>query len=713
MTYRHLVVTSATALLLLGVTHAQQPTFQVDVNLIEVDTTVTDADGNAVADLSMSDFEIFDNGQPQKIQTFSWIDIPLTPRAEFPGVDRPVMSDARSNREPLSGRMYLLVLDDMSISAVHDAAVRQQARDFIQSYVGAGDIAGVAYTSGRIDASQEFTGDVSLLLASVDKFKGRRGESAAMEAAEKYRQDRLSLYLDPGPVPDHQIPHVAADMQETRKQILGSKPSIDIKDFERAQRDVVVLNTLRHFSEALAAMSGRRKALLMFSEGLNYQMDEPFGMRSVSDVLNATRDAIAMAARSNVTFYTIDPRGLTGATTDFMQMTGTGIPVGSSGKSTQTDIMKEFRVSQDSLRRLAEETGGFAALDSNSFASAFDRIVDSNSRYYVLGYAPPTDSQGDRFHQIEVRVKKPGLKVTARKGYVSRTQTAAERAKEEAAARARQSLPGADSAAPQLRHVLPGSQQTGLGMSVHAAPFRSTDKEASVALTIEVEGDHLSFVPPGKLEVSFYGVNDEGRPTAGVRKELDLALKPETVERVKEHGLRLNPRISLAPGKYQLRVGARDTVNGERGSVFYDLTVPDFRKEPLTMSGLLVTSVSAQQSPTAEPDPAVSKQIPGAATSRRDFPVGDTLAVYAEVYDNIATKQRGRVDVAVRVISAAGEDVFNATDSMETTAGEPANVFAQFALEDLDPGTYLLRVEAKRSESDAAPIARETLITVH
>ena len=63
---------------------------------------------------------------------------------------------------------------------------------------------------------------------------------------------------------------------------------------------------------------------------------------------------------------------------------------------------------------------------------------------------------------------------------------------------------------------------------------------------------------------------------------------------------------------------------------------------PLALSGLLVTSVSAQQTPTAEPDATVAKQLPGAATSRRDFPVGDTLAVYAEVYDNSARKPPAR-----------------------------------------------------------------------
>ena len=173
----------------------------------------------------------------------------------------------------------------------------------------------------------------------------------------------------------------------------------------------------------------------MFSEGVNYQLNEPFGMRSVSDVVRATQDTLSAAARSNVNFYTIDPRGLVGAGTDFMQMTGPGCRTA----STQVAIIDELRRTQDSLRVLAEETGGFATIDANSLSSAFDRLVDSNSRYYVLGYTPPDDAREGRFHKIDLRTKRPGLKVTARRGYATpRAQTLEDRKRDEERRRARE-----------------------------------------------------------------------------------------------------------------------------------------------------------------------------------------------------------------------------------------------------------------------------------
>ena len=367
MSRRSVLSICALSLLVLARPHAQTPqsTFQAEVNLIEVDAVVTDEQGNSVVGLTIDDFELFDDGQPQTIAAFSYVDIPLEIPPEFPGVERPVPVDVRSNQEPVSGRMYVIVLDDMNIDSIRTSVVRQHAREFVESYFGAGDIAAVTYTSGRADASQDFTSDAQLLLASIDKFIGRGVRSSAMEAAAKYYEDRLTLTIDPpdGVKPEN-IPQVAADMQDARMRTLGTsaKPTVDLTDFDRAERVVTVLDSVRALTEGLLPVRGRRKALVIFSEGVNYQLNEPFGMRSVSDVVRATQDTLSAAARANVTFYTIDPRGLVGASTDFMQMTGPGMPNG----STQVAIMDELRRTQDSLRVLAEETGGFATIGANS-----------------------------------------------------------------------------------------------------------------------------------------------------------------------------------------------------------------------------------------------------------------------------------------------------------------------------------------------------------
>ena len=80
------------------------------------------------------------------------------------------------------------------------------------------------------------------------------------------------------------------------------------------------------------------------------------------------------------------------------------------------------------------------------------------------------------------------------------------------------------------------------------------------------------------LEVSFFALNDDARAQRGTRAALNLAIRPETYQRVKTLGIRLNSRTTMAPGRYQLRIGARNPCSGKAGTVFYDVLVPDFAR---------------------------------------------------------------------------------------------------------------------------------------
>src|SRR4029453_3340447 len=147
-----------------------------------------------------------------------------------------------------------------------------------------------------------------------------------------------------------------------------------------------------------------------------------------SMVLDATRDAIAAATRSNVAIYGIDPRGLTNLGDESIEIqpfpghTSVGIGVGS--------LQNELRLSQDSLRTLSDETGGFAVVNRNAFASAYQRIVEDNSSYYVLAYYPP-DARPGRYHKIDVRVSRPDAVVRARRGHVTPKKAPAVTSKKE------------------------------------------------------------------------------------------------------------------------------------------------------------------------------------------------------------------------------------------------------------------------------------------
>ena len=190
----------------------------------------------------------------------------------------------------------------------------------------------------------------------------------------------------------------------------GGYSRMEPTDFERGFRAVGVLDTLKLTAEFLSSVRGRRKALLFFSEGIDYPITDSFGGHSASDVIRATQDAITAAARANVNFYTIDPRGLVGMTNEFMEMAGGGSPemaggaamrtpgtnaaitgvMGNTGGpfNAQTELMAELMLSQGSLRELAAATGGVASVNTNSLTNTFNRIVQANSRYYRARLLP-------------------------------------------------------------------------------------------------------------------------------------------------------------------------------------------------------------------------------------------------------------------------------------------------------------------------------------
>jgi hypothetical protein len=426
-------------------------------------------------------------------------------------------------------------------------------------------------------------------------------------------------------------------------------------------------------------------------------------------LISRAQDAIAAATRANVNIYAIDPRGLTMAGDNAIEMTGLPPDAESLGLG-MASLQDELRDQQQSLRTLAEETGGFASVSNNDFTGAFRRIVDENSSYYVLGYYATNEKRDGRFRKIEVRLKRPGLSVVARKGYV------APKGKPAADKKADAGAPGSK----ELREAVNSPLQlTDLKLAVFAAPLKGTAQKATVAVVTQFLGKDLSFTPKaGKfanvLEMSYTAVNRQGKVAGGKRDSVDLALKPETRARVQETGIRVQTSLELAPGTYQLRVAARQT-DGRIGTVHYDLVVPDFAREPLGISGVLISAASAGIVPTIGTIPELGEAVKAPPTTARTFSVDDELLLLAEVYDNqgaighsvdITTtlKAEGRVRVFSNSETRSSRELGGATGGYGYTNRVPLKGFA--------PGLYVLTVEARSTLKGAATVSRDVQIRI-
>jgi len=664
----------------------QQPpiTFRAEVNYVEVDTRVLDQQGKFVGDLKPEDFQVFEDGKPQKVTAFSLVNIPVE-RVERPlFASKPIEPDVRNNLQAADGRIYVIMLDDYHTAALRSQRVKLAARQFIERYVGANDLAAVVHTSGRGDAGQEFTTSQTRLLRAVDKFMGRKLNSSTMNMVD--------------------------DVQRRAGTPAAGDPAADIDDKERGFNARNALDSIRNVATYLGSIHGRRKAIVFFSEGIDYDINNMFSdqVTEAQTVMDATRDMIAAATRANVVVYAVDPRGLGAEFQDLASIQS--FPDDTSLGLGMSSIFNEVRLSQDSLRVMGEETGGFAVVNQNNFRDAFQRIVDDNSSYYVMGYYSTNDRRDGRFRKIEVKLSnKPGLTVRARKGYVAPRGKAPEAPKTTANGPSLELKDAMESPLPL----------TGLPLALTAAVFKGPAPKGSVVISTFIVGSGLPFADNGgmmknDLEVLSVATDDKGKAFPTDRSTVNLNMKPDTAKRVSATGLRVIQSLELNPGRYTLRVAVREANTRKAGSVSFDLEVPDFSKSPLTMSDIALTSALSGAAPTIRPKDPLEKLLPGPLSAYREFATMDEIALFTEVYDNI--KQPHKVEINATVKAEGGNPVYSTREERNSSelAGSAGGYgfLARFPLKSFAPGLYVLRVEAISQIGDRETTAREVVFRV-
>ncbi|MDR1989227.1 MAG: VWA domain-containing protein, partial [Acidobacteriaceae bacterium] len=483
----------------------------------------------------------------------------------------------------------------------------------------------------------------------------------------------------------------------------SSDPAQDMDEQQRAYNARSMLVTLQKVAEWFGSVRGRRKTMLLFSEGIDYNLndiirayDQPSSQ--ASSIIEDIRETIAATARSNVSIYAIDPRGLTSGNEDDITVGQFADSDNPSAGIGQGSLRNELQMAQDSLRTLSEETGGFAAVNRNDTREAFDRIVRDNSSYYVLAYYPASNRRDGKLHKIEVKTTRPGLTVRARRGYV--------------APKGKPAPPPKTGGMPldmyeTINSPLPVS---GLMMRVFAMPFKGAEPNASVLLGVEMRGRDLTLDANSKVEVSYLAVDTKDKVFGARNDALTLNLRPESRTRVEQSGVRLFNRIDIPPGRYQVRIAAKDTAKGALGSVIYDLEVPDFYKQPLAMSGVAITSLGSGAMMTAKLDDELKAVLPAPPIGQRVFPQNDELAIFAEIYDN-NTKAPHKVDVLTSIITDDGRVLYKNVeerDSSELKGAKGAYGFtARIPLSEIPPGLYVLNVEAHSRTSSDTGVGRQ------
>ena len=500
--------------------------FRAGTALVLVDVIATRADGSLSRDLKRDDFLVFEDGKPREIRQFQVVDL------EGIAAERPDPPGVFTNRsEP--GAVFALVLDDMNIDAKHTALMQQSARRFVDEQVRAGDYVGAMRTGAS--APLLLTTDRDLVRPVIAQTMGRRDVNDLSSLTGAAGETLPTQSLNTSQMPDF-----------SALGLFDSSPAARIQ----AEQSLVMLQRV---IEYLAPIPARRKAVLLFSQGVAFDL-EAFAADSNSRTFDTMRRLLAAAREGNVAVYAIDPRGLQGSTDP------------SIGEK-PVPVTRDAGV--ETLRDLATATGGRAVVNSNELPDAFNRISRENRFYYLLGYEPTDSGSKTRARQIDVTTRAAGTNLLHRRVYSPSAATA---------------VAAATNRAP-IASPLPVSD---LMISMAPVVFPDPSGGASLAVPFEVGGNL-----PGNDTVKYTLVAVDGRGGQSGRMTGTV--------RVADGSAKGLVRQKLAPGRYQLRLQA-EIEGRSTGVALANVWMPEPNAEAPVCGGFMLL-----QSSGGPPQPNVTR----------------------------------------------------------------------------------------------------------
>ena len=377
-----------------------QPTFRVAIDFVTMDAIVRNAQDQFVADLNKEDFEVYEDGVKQDIASLTLVHggrVHNLQTAPPPPTQEGIILPPSRPKNDAAGRIFLIIVDDLHLDFRNTGRIRDLFKRISKQLVHEGDMFGIVST-GPSSLAIDLTYDRKILDDAIKKITGN-----------------------------------------------GLKPSDIIQGAEGAEgptevryRAHVTFSTAYDLLRQLEKVTNRRKAIVWVSNGFDFDPfaqsrlgeDPVFGGRfgqtreegqqqrdqfnrgqtfADADLARDLGELTRTANRANATIYTIDPRGL----------------VAGSDLDEQLDPVEygeHVRKTQDSLRVLADETGGIAVVNQNDFDKALKRIDAETSDYYVLGYNSSNPDPLKRTRKIEVKVSKPDMRVISRTSYSLKSQ---------------------------------------------------------------------------------------------------------------------------------------------------------------------------------------------------------------------------------------------------------------------------------------------------
>ena len=392
----------------------QNPTFRVTVDLVTNDVIARDARGQFVADLTKDDFELYEDGVLQQLASLVLVhggrvsNLALPPPAAPPeGI---ILPPSRPTNDA-SGRIFILFIDDLHLDFKNTARVRDLLKKIKGTLIHQGDMFGIV-SSGTSSISIDLTYDLKRIDEALKKVMGGALKPTDIIQGPEGQE---------GPTEVRYRAHVAfssaadlldnlAKVHNRRKALIYVSNGYDFNPFEKSRSGQAEFFENR-FGTQGNPPTGSNPDTGETETGARNDNSDPSrsGTKFAdADLVRELAELTRAANRANATIYTIDPRGL----------------VGMPDLDDNVDPM-EFQEyitnSINSLRVLAEQTGGIAVVNQNDFEKALKRIDAETSDYYMIGYYSTNPDPLKRTRQIDVKVKRKDVDVWARKSYSIKT----------------------------------------------------------------------------------------------------------------------------------------------------------------------------------------------------------------------------------------------------------------------------------------------------
>jgi VWFA-related protein len=680
---------------------------RTQTNLVLVDVRVTDKGGRPVEGLKQESFHVLEDGKPQTITSFSMENVVRLATASSENGPPSVinLSTLPPNVSPtqvIQDHRLMVLFFDMTSMQVDDVMrALKAATDFVHSRMTPADLVAIVTYTSVLNVSQDFTNDRDALDKVLQAM--RVGESSSLAQS--------------GTTGDAGTPDVSGE--EIVNQDVSAAFTPDETEFNIFNTDQK-LAAIESLAKMLQGVPGR-KSVIHFSSGVQKTgVDNDTQLRATTDAAN----------RANVSLYTVDARGLTalppGGDASTASPSGTGIYTGSAVHSQ----INSLHGSRETLATLATDTGGKTFYDLNDFGEAFRVVQSENSTYYLLGYSPSNTRSDGRFRRIHVEVDRPGVKVEARPGYFAPKDF-------------RQFT--RDDKEMQLEQAMDlDTPFVELPMAVETAYFRQADKKFYVVLAAKIPGSSVSFLKKSvnhqtEFDFAWQATDSAGHTVAALRDTLPVKLAPDTYEKVVNSNFLYEGGFVLAPGKYKLKVVARENESGKLGTFEQQLNLPDATASPFALSSVVLSN----QLQDSSADAAVSTRRGGREETpnplqlgsrsllpsvTRVFRTNQNLYVYLESYATQTAGAGGSKNGAsggppvgsansgptqppsvalvffrgTRKISEAGPFA----GKWQSAKGGKASYFVQIPLDKYPPGRYWMQVNVLDPSAGRVAFAR-------